>query len=398
MTLERVKVCPNCGKANRIWQGDCQYCYTNLADAQIISMELSETPSKPSVKSMAVPIPDPTIQPVPEEPTLPIPVTTDSKVLEPEEIHCHKCSTINPTTAIKCRHCGADLLPGTSWVVRLVVLAVTLLGTMACVIGAVVLWSKPNMKFQLPLCLVIVAVLFLVAMLKVIFEKEPPHQRYYERAKRHIKLNPHQAIADLTTASELAPQKKKREYILERTKLHEQLGMVRDAVADTHAQIQACTEALVSATHKLTADILEERAGLYAKLGMEEKSTRDLLEATNQMEIAIKTGEFNASKEVENVGSFLTGAGDAFSAGYTSATVKKAKVKIYNQRSQLIKEGRIKAVGYCPKCKDAVVLNINRVCEQCGRKPKYKEAIYCMPADLERKITLVRKYGIHRPG
>jgi hypothetical protein len=333
--------------------------------------------------------------PVPEEPTLPIPVTTDMNDLKPAEIQCHKCSTINPTTAIKCQYCGSDLLPGTSKVERLTALAVTILGTTAFTIGAIVLSSKPNVKFWLPLCSGILAISMLVSGISVLFAKKPPHQRYYERAKRHLKLNPHQAIADLTKASEFAPSKEKGKYIMERTKLHEQLGMAGDIVVDMRALIQVCTETLVTATHKAKADILEERAGLYAKLSMEEHSTRDLLEATNQMEIAIKNGEFDASKGVENIGSLLTGAGDAFAAGFTRENVKQATVKIYNQRSQLIKEGRIIAVGYCPKCKDVVVLNIGRVCEKCGSRPKHKEAIYSMPADLEQTKTLVRqKNGI----
>jgi hypothetical protein len=45
MTIERVKLCPNCGKANRIWQADCRFCLSDLADAQLSFMELSEIPS-----------------------------------------------------------------------------------------------------------------------------------------------------------------------------------------------------------------------------------------------------------------------------------------------------------------------------------------------------------------
>jgi hypothetical protein len=44
MTIERVKLCPNCGKANRIWQADCRFCHTELADAQLSFMESSEIP------------------------------------------------------------------------------------------------------------------------------------------------------------------------------------------------------------------------------------------------------------------------------------------------------------------------------------------------------------------
>ena len=153
---------------------------------------------------------------------------------------------------------------------RLIILAATIIGTIASGMGTKYLFSQPDIPSRWWLFLGILTISLPILGLQAAFASTPPHERYYARAQHHLKLNPLQAIADLTQASKLAPQKEKEKYILEATKL--QVGVAGNSVADTRALIQVCTEALVKVTHKSKADILNERAGLYAKLSMEEQS------------------------------------------------------------------------------------------------------------------------------
>ncbi len=187
----------------------------------------------PQVKESSVPTP------AQEEQSSPIPSAMPSKVLQSAEIHCHKCSTINSTTATMCQQCGIDLLPGTSKGDRLSGLVIALIFAVACVVGSFVIFSKTSISLWWALCPGLFALIALLGGLSAMFAPTPPHERYHQRAERHLTLNPYQAIVDLTSAINHASSSddEKKKYIEERTKVYGQIGLAEDVLTNTNERV-----------------------------------------------------------------------------------------------------------------------------------------------------------------
>jgi hypothetical protein len=170
------------------------------------------------------------------EPT-PSPIPSD--VIRSAEIHCHKCSTINSTTATMCQQCGTDLLPGTSKGDRLGGLVIALIFAVACVVGSFIIFTKTNISLWWALCPGLFALIALLGGLSAMFGPTPPHERYYQRAQRHLTLNPYQAVVDLTSAINHASSSddEKKKYIEERTKVYGQIGLAEDVLTNTNERV-----------------------------------------------------------------------------------------------------------------------------------------------------------------
>lgn len=69
--------------------------------------------------------------------------------------------------------------------------------------------------------------------------RTPAFQRYVDRAKRHLLIDPQQALSDFNQALQLAPEKEKAGILKQRSKLLQTLGQVKDATRDKIAALQS---------------------------------------------------------------------------------------------------------------------------------------------------------------
>ncbi len=159
-------------------------------------------------------------------------------------IHCQKCKTVNPSDREKCQNCGKSLLPGSGAFVRIGgLLGALAFGTLAVVIlvgfyrGA----ELPDLGCAItsPVFWIIVAVGAPILGLVTAFRRTPLHEKYTDRAKRHITLDPDQALADFNHALQLAPEKQKGVVLKERAKLLQTLGQSQEAARDKIAAMES---------------------------------------------------------------------------------------------------------------------------------------------------------------
>ena len=152
-------------------------------------------------------------------------------------IHCDKCKTVNPPEQRYCLTCHRDLLPGTSFFVRIFGFIV-MLGIAA--FAGWVLWkmyqaeSLPDLGcfVSSPIWWGLLAIIMPIAGLVFLFKRTPIHERYLDRAKRHLTLDQQQALADLNEALRLAPDKARAAILKERGKLLDTLGQTQQALRD----------------------------------------------------------------------------------------------------------------------------------------------------------------------
>jgi len=233
-----------------------------------------------------------------------------------------------------CDSCGSNLLPSESLGDRLGTLIAAIV---AGAIGFGLAYFSSKLPADLPECLptapiawILVGVVALGSGLVAAVRKTPRHERYEKRARRHIELDPEQAITDFTRALEGAPEKKR-------------------------------------------ASLLGERTKLFTKLGKEREATRDRLEYTF------------------SEGAYETGAGLAKMIGadteaYTSTVAK-------DERARMVADGKVVALGFCPKCADVVALTHKL---RCSVHPSVKgQAVHhTLPGDVEpTKAKLLEEYN-----
>ena len=70
-------------------------------------------------------------------------------------------------------------------------------------------------------------------------QRTPLYEKYVDRAKRHLSVDPDQAVADFTQALNLAPEKQKGAILKERSKLLATLGRDMDAARDKIAAMDS---------------------------------------------------------------------------------------------------------------------------------------------------------------
>ena len=226
-------------------------------------------------------------------------------------IQCPKCEAKNATGRDICEECGAKLLPGESIRDRIGHLITGILGGIMAGVGAFLLIK---FEVEVPECIIIspqaclfTAIASPIAGLVSALRKTPLYRRYATRARRHIEIDPEQAVADFSQALEIAPEKEH-------------------------------------------AGLLKERAALYEKLGMEKEATRDQLDFTST------PGAYD--------GGIMQLFGDAAVEGYTAGAGDQ-------DRKKLVAAGRAKALGYCSKCGGVVELNPDLRCpDHTSTKPK----------------------------
>jgi hypothetical protein len=248
---------------------------------------------------------------------------------------CPKCQAQNSPDRTTCSQCGAKLLPGRGILERIGYFAGGIV-LVAAFVGLAWLFLQMEMAEALPPCcaspvpLVLMALSGLVGTLRLAFGRVPEYEKYVERARRHIEPVPEQALADFTKALELAPEKKQ-------------------------------------------ADILKQRGELYSKLGRKEEALADL------SAYAVSPQAHKGAKLVsEIVGVEMEEAAGTFT-----------KQTIEGLQTALVREGALKVVGYCKRCKDAVGLDEDHRCSNCGRR--VKEPRFVKLQEREAELAKIRE-------
>lgn len=254
---------------------------------------------------------------------------------------CPRCQARNSPDRAACSQCGAKLLPGRGIFERIGYLIAGFVGA-ALFVGLGWLFARMEIAETLPPCcaspayLWLLSLLFLIGGVRWALGRTPEYEKYVKRAQRHVEPVPEQALADLTRALELAPEKEQ-------------------------------------------ADLRKQRGELLSKLGRKEEALADL------SAYAASPHAHRGAKAISKiVGVELEGGAGAL---LTEGTIRPLQ-------RQLMQEGALAAVGYCKRCKDAVELDENRRCSRCG--DQVKEAEFIKPEEREAKLTKLRKEAAAR--
>lgn len=220
-------------------------------------------------------------------------------------ITCARCKTVNPPEQRYCQKCHRDLLPGENILTRLGIL---LAAGLVTAFGVWVLMRMvqgeqlPDLgcAFTSPVYWAILVVVTPIAALKMALTRTPAHQKYLNRARRHLSLDSAQALADLNQALALAPEKERPVILKERARLHESLGQKLQATRDKIAHIES-------------EGAYQAAEGIAALTGMDR---------------------------------------DVFANGIKDSDIQA-----------LVKAHEAIPLGYCPKCKDVVELSEKMKCQ-----------------------------------
>lgn len=171
-------------------------------------------------------------------------------------IHCDKCKTVNPPEQRYCLTCQRDLLPGTTFGIRLGVFIFCLI---FAAFAAWVLWrissgaDMPDLGCFLtsPIWWGLMAIVLPIVGFVFLVKRTPMHERYLERGKRHVNLDRDQALADFNEALRLAPEKARLPILKERAKLLDTLGQTQAALKDKIAVAED------NGTHETSGNVAE---------------------------------------------------------------------------------------------------------------------------------------------
>lgn len=265
-------------------------------------------------------------------------------------IHCQKCKHENAPDAQKCSQCNADLLPGMGMRERLIIFGGTILVSVICIaLTKFLLHPDIGLWIAVGLGVVVLIGFGLVAL----FYKSPLYERYEMRGKRHVKLDPRQAIADYGKAIELAPEIKVFEFLGERAKLFQKQGMAEEARSDWQ-------HALENVSHRITAgkdtdlELHKQRAETYKHLGMQDEYAMEMLGYTIIKE---KTLKFEKREIVRDIDS-----------GMKKGVEDVKRNELQKLRRQVMNKRRYGIVGRCAQCGAIVELDDKL---DCTNNPKH---------------------------
>lgn len=302
--------------------------------------------NQPAVKQ-SVPAAAPIIQPV--VPNLGPRVQT---------IHCPKCKQQNAPDARKCKKCGTNLLPGAGIGTRLGgFIFAAIIAILSFVIALIVYATKPDLNGK-DLIYLAGLVLFGIFVLGIgiyyALRKVPLYERHATRAKRHVSLNPWQAISDYGAAIRHAPPSLAFDYQLERAKVYEKVGLTIEARADWQLALENIN-ARMAKSKAPVIDLTRQRAELYQSLGMQDEYAMEMLRYTIDKEKTFKTKRGDIAMGMEE--------------GFKKGTEDFQRNELEKLRAGIMKNTRYGIVGQCKKCR--AVVNLDSRLE-CTNNPKHR--------------------------
>lgn len=265
-------------------------------------------------------------------------------------IHCHKCKRKNAPSSKKCDQCGANMLPGTGIQQRLGFLVIALVVVAISFVAAFLLLKyKPEFGGKDWIYFAGLAVfggVILIFGILWFLRITPLHERYATRAKRHIELNPWQAIDDYGSAINHSPKTQAFDYLLERAKLHQELGMTVEARTDWQHALENINTRIV--LPRASIDLNKQRAEIYKNLGMEDEYAMEMLQYTIDKEETFKTKR----------GQIAEGWEDGLQKGSEDAQ----RQELQKLRAAIMINQKYKIVGQCKKCRSMVDLDAKLAC------------------------------------
>jgi len=310
-------------------------------------------------------------------------------------IYCHKCKAQNISNASLCSKCGTSLLPGVTVAERIgsLIAAIVLGAIFGGLIYAFVFYLRPSLFVSwfgwgigtsvavfiiVGLVLLVGALISLLVGIGNAIKKTPAYERYLNRAKRHIELDPNQSIEDYSMALKLLPAKSAQiriEILNERASVFNKLDMANEAKQDWQESLCEVDKLLDSSTKSNKGTLLLKRADIYLKLGMKDESVLDRLNYTYTEEQLLPPESTVAIDAKEG---FKKGIADA------------KRQELVKLRTELMSDGRFKAVGYCPKCKELVNLDIYFKCPVSKRHPDPTDVHFIM----KQEEIISPNYGV----
>jgi ribosomal protein L40E len=259
------------------------------------------------------------------------------------KVICNHCKTENPPDVRRCQNCSFDLLTYRPVWLRFLYFFVSLLVSAGAGWLAYQSFLNPNLKEALSflgfeaIALGLVALILPFYGLYLALGKGAFAELLVERANRHTKAFPWQALSDLSHALLLASVPKQKNILSKRMSLYQSLGLVKNATRD-------------------------ELALTYAR------------ENNPEGGVGLYLGERLAGD-----------SSDSFSRGYLVAVSRAAR----KDREKMFMVGRVVALGYCPTCKEVVMLNEKLRCPRSTEagakhhfgKPKFIQ--FVVPEDEE---------------
>ena len=267
-----------------------------------------------------------------------------------QAITCQKCNHENAPAAAKCAQCGKKLLPGVTAGERFLgFIGTTILSVL--IIGGVFLYYRYMAEggfrdvVYLPILVGLGVGIFFLGLILAL-RKTPLYERYETRAKRHISLSPQQAIADYSAAINGAPPAKALEYLLERGKLYQGLGMATEARADWQRALENVNSQL--ATPKPSIDLYKQRAELLKELGMQDEYALQMLRYTIEKENTLKTKRKDIAMGWEE--------------GIKKGLEDNERQELDKIRTEIMANPRYKIIAQCKQCRKQVDLNARLEC------------------------------------
>jgi hypothetical protein len=167
-------------------------------------------------------------------------------------------------------------------------------------------------RVQVPLCaspaaLGLFALIIFFAALGFALGRTPAYEKYLNRAQRHLQASPEQALADLSRALEIAPEKQKSVILKQRGELLSKLGRTEQALVDLSAHAAAPVQG----------------------------GAAQLLSSVSDIDIGPST-DASTLAEIDRL------------------------------QKELVQTGTRQWIGYCQACRAAVVVDPDHKCTQCG--------------------------------
>lgn len=282
--------------------------------------------------------------------------STPARAKEPA-IHCQKCKHENVPNAQKCARCGANLLPGAGLAQRLWIffsatsLAVTCFYFFFINIKKIELGGKPAIYL---VGLLIFGILTLGFGLIQSLRKIPLDERYVMRARRHASLNKLQAIADYGSAMQTAPQYLVLNYLVERAKLYQDLGMPGQAASDWQRALAKINDRIARANPPVP-DLFKQRAELYKNLDMKDEYALEMLLYSIEKEKTFKFKEDQVASGMQE--------------GFSKGTEDLKRQEFHKLRIGIMQDPKFRIVAECKKCRATVDLDYKL---HCTRKTSHR--------------------------
>ncbi len=352
------------------------------------------------IVSMPATIEQPTtVEPTPvtkERPTMPGNApAVEARLPGEARIHCPKCKVENTSNAVRCQNCGELLLPGENTRGKPVYFVFGVLFAAAFAYlyyQFYILNPGTTLENGIFSPLILGAFVSLLLGIFLSLRRAPEYLKYEARASRHIPLNALQSLADANRAIAISPEREHNRLLKMRAEIYDKLGMAEAAARDRLAVITSPKATRADAN--LVYPITGAEADLYA-MGRRKDQMKAVLSSGNVVAVGYcprcrLVAELNADESCK-VHPKIKGqdvdyviAADALKGKLSVlGKIERRHQEAAAQLTGMLAQNEAAAVGYCPKCRKVVQLDVERKCIV-HPKQRGKWVHYTVPGELEQ--------------